>query len=432
MLGTKTAATKRPSLKSRSRSLAAAARWAARNRIDQYVVPAPVERLFVRNLRKASSPLLEPRAIRWLYVDVSVIANDDAGTGIQRVVRSIRANLADACREDAQILPVVVNRRRDGYRTLDGKSLIGGPDSVFFGLDFATDSVFRYRRELTQFRRAGGRMWFMLHDILPISHPHWFTPASRVKYRRWLRICAGLAEGFLCVSTDVAGLLDGLLRRRFGLNDPPQIVTIELGSDFSAIERVVDPTALPQADGLTPLLMSEAALVVGTLEPRKGHADVLDAFDRLWASGREIPLVLIGRKGWATKALQRRIQDHPLFGKLLFWPQDVDDIALRAAYGQCRMVIVPSLAEGYGLPLDEALAHGAPVLARDIPVFQRHPGSSLAYFPQAATTSELADAIERLRLMGRRDDIAMALVRWPETARQCLAAIGCARDRSIS
>lgn len=417
------------SLRARLRAWRQAALWATRDGIDRVAISPVIERSLVRKLRVASAPAVGPERIRRLYVDISVIAKDDAGTGIQRVVRSIHACLPDVCAEGTEVVPLVINRRRDGYRTLDGKPIEGGPGTVFFGLDFATDSIFRYRRELAAFRRAGGRLWFMLHDILPISHPQWFTHASCVKYRRWLRVCAGLADGFFCVSSVVAGLLESMLRNRYGLASPPPIITIEPGSDITAADRVLDPAALPKADGLTPELLNWAALIVGTLEPRKGHADVLVAFDLLWASGRDIPLVLVGRAGWNTQALRKQIQNHPRYNQLLFWLQDVDDQALHAVYGRCRMAIVPSLAEGYGLPLDEALALGAPVLARDIPVFRRHADRTLAFFPETASPSQIAAAVERFHREAKRNPAPPALARWPQTTRQCLAAIGCARDR---
>ena len=414
-------------LKARLRTWRQNAAWAVRDWFDRSVCPPAIERRLIGARRTATQPVVAPQPVRRLYVDVSVISRDDAGTGIQRVVRSIRMHLAEACADAVEIIPLIVERRRDGYRTLDGQPIAGGPDAIFFGLDFATDSIFRYRRDLAAFRRSGGRMWFLLHDILPISHPHWFTHASGVKYRRWLRTCAALADGFLCVSPVVRTLLTDLLRERYGLADGPAVVPISLGSDITASDRIQDAAALPLEPGLTKELFARAALIVGTLEPRKGHTDVLDAFDRLWTSGHDIPLVLIGRPGWNTDALQRRIRQHPRHGVLLFWLDRVDDTALRAAYGQCRIAIVPSLAEGYGLPLDEALALGAPVLARDIPVFQRHQATAIHYFPQTATDAEIASAVIAAHESALRTPDLPPLTRWQQTARQCVAAMGCAR-----
>lgn len=394
-------------------------KWKARDGWDRLIYPPFVERLLIRRRNGGRPPHGD---IRRLYIDISVIANSDAGTGIQRVVRSIYANLPDLCDRDVEILPVVVKRRRDGYRTLYGQTIRGGRDAVFLGLDFATDSIYRYRKELADFRDTGGRLWFLLHDILPLSHPHWFTPASGLKFRRWLRVCAEVADGFLCVSPVVAGLLGDVLRKRYGLQPTPDIAILSLGSTIVAPDAsTIVPPFAPCPDAI-----GRAAIVVGTLEPRKGHIDVLTAFEQLWAQGSDIPLILIGKAGWSTKRLQDHIRGHGRLGTSLFWFEDVDDDALHAAYTQCHMVIVPSLAEGYGLPLDEALAYGAPVLARDIPVFRRHNGDeNIAYFPEHGSTEVLAVAILAFYQQVPRKCTVTLQTLWSNTARQCLVAIGC-------
>ena len=267
----------------------------------------------------------------------------------------------------------------------------------------------------------------MVHDILPVSHPQWFTSAAGLKYRRWLRVCAALADGILCVSPVVAVQLEDLLSRRYGRTDLPRIVTIDLGSDITPADRELDASELPVADGLDTAKFNRAALVVGTLEPRKGHADVLAAFNLLWNDGHDIPLILIGCGGWNTNALQYRIRQHQQHGRLLFWLDDVNDHALHAAYRHSRLVIVPSLAEGYGLPLDEALALGTPVLARNIPVFRRHHDGPVSYFAERADAASIAAAILAAHAAAGGPRRLAPLRQWDDTARQVARELGCAR-----
>lgn len=402
--------------------------WKAKDTLDKAFLPPAMERLLLRLKQDSDGQLSGDGAIHRLYVDISVISRSDAGTGIQRVVRSVYSRLEQVCAENVTIIPVVVNRRKEGYRTLHGEPVTGGSDAVFFGLDFATDAVFRYRRELAHFRKSGGRLWFVLHDILPLSHPRWFTPVSGIKYRRWLRVIARLAEGVICVSPPVARQLANVMCSRYGRIPPPRIVEVPLGSSIIETHVANGTVEKSHFPGLPSERLSEAALVVGTLEPRKGHHDVLTAFDLLWSQGSRIPLVLIGRPGWNTEALQQRIRSHPRAGDLLFWYDDVDDGGLYAAYDACRMTIVPSLAEGYGLPLDEALFLGAPVLARDIEVFQRHAGAALAYFAKDAEPLQLAEAITAFHAKAPSLSRASTyLPSWIKTANACLQAIGCAR-----
>ena len=411
---------------SRLRAVTEPLRWLLLDIIDQILFNTLTERLAVQFAAVKAPGNAGP--IRRVYADISVIHRNDAGTGIQRVVRSLRQHLPPTVDNCTDLEFLIVRSQQDGYVTMSGKPLAGSPDSLFFGLDFATDSVFRFRRKLRDFKLDGGRLWFLVHDILPITHPQWFTHASRLKYRRWMRVVAALADGIMCVSPVVSDQLEQLLTERYGVKKLPPIVTVELGSDITLADRELAVSELPVATGLDVPKFKNAALVVGTLEPRKGHADVLAAFELIWAADHGIPLVLIGRAGWNTGELQCRIRQHPQFERLLFWLEDVDDHALHAAYRHCRLVIVPSLAEGYGLPLDEALALGSPVLARNIAVFGRHIDRRISYFAEHADAASIADAIIAAHSAAHGPRRMAPLRQWEETARQVANALGCANS----
>lgn len=412
--------------RSRVRQTSQALRWRLLDWADRILFVPVVERTAIRLLAgPQNGGSLKP--VKRIYVDVSVIHMSDAGTGIQRVVRSLREHLPAALSPEIEQELLIVRDSRVGYITSAGTRLVGAPGSLFFGLDFATDSIFQSRHALRRFKQAGGQLWFLVHDILPVSHPQWFTHASRLKYRRWLRVCAALADGILCVSPVVAAQLEDLLSRRYGRTDLPRIATIDLGSDITPADRELDTSELPVADGLDNAKFNRAALVVGTLEPRKGHADLLAAFNLLWKDGHDLPLILIGRAGWNTDALQFRIRQHPQYGRLLFWLDDVNDHALHAAYRHSRLVIVPSLAEGYGLPLDEALALGTPVLVRDIPVFRRHDDAPVSYFAERADAASIAASILAAHAAAVGPRRLAPLHQWDDTARQVARELACAR-----
>jgi glycosyltransferase involved in cell wall biosynthesis len=409
---------------SKLRPLARRARWRWLDAVDRLLFTEAVDRASVRRLM--GTPMRrEEVAVHTIYVDVSVIHKNDSGTGIQRVVRSLHRHLPGAIRSDIGYKPVIVGKRHGDYTSTSGAPLVGSPGTVFFGLDFATDSIFAARHELRRFKGAGGQIWFLVHDLLPLTNPRWFTPASRIKYRRWLRVCAALADGILCVSPPVAEQLTELLARRYGLGDLPRIATIDLGSDITEADRGLRPSELPTADGLDSAKFKRAVLVVGTLEPRKGHSDALSAFDHIWADGHDIPLVFIGRPGWNTSDLQARIRRHQQAGRNLFWLDQVDDHQLHAAYHNSRLVLVPPLAEGYGLPLDEALALGAPVLCRDIPVFRRHDSAAISYFDETASAETIASSVLKAYGSMAHARTLEPLREWRDTASQVAEILGC-------
>jgi len=346
---------------------------------------------------------------RELLVDVSVILRNDSQTGIQRVVRALLGALLDADIEGYVVRPVFATRK-DSYVYVDwGASLLMGrvppvlvpsglvearKGDIFLGLDLAANILPRHQRQITRWQRNGCLIATVMYDLLPEQRPDWFNPKTRRNYRRWLRVVTRRSDRIICISQDVAQKLEAWIAARpWRGNARLQIDCMRLGSDISSSAPT---TGLP-ADAV-PLLaefaMRRTLLVVGTIEPRKGHACLLPAFDLLWQepSCDDLSLVFVGRVGWQTEALQARIRAHPEAGRRFFWFDNASDEFLSHLYSLAHGVIVPSLAEGFGLPLVEALGHGVPVLARDLPVFRAMNLAKVTYFSQDAA-SALADSI---------------------------------------
>jgi glycosyltransferase involved in cell wall biosynthesis len=242
------------------------------------------------------------------------------------------------------------------------------------------------------------------------------------RYRAWLGVLARLADGFLCNSPQTEVELRSALARIYGLTQGYRTQVLPMG------HAILDAPAEPQGKALPPHFDTTTpfVLMVGTLEPRKGHSDVIAAFDTLWCRGRKERLVLIGRPGWQIKALRRRILQHPEYGSRLLWFDDIDDNTLVAFYKACAGVIIASHGEGFGLPLIEALSHGKPVLARDLPVFRMHEDKGVHFFPIQASTQALADATEQWLDAIRHEAITVTPPDgdWQASARMLLVAIG--------
>jgi glycosyltransferase involved in cell wall biosynthesis len=165
--------------------------------------------------------------------------------------------------------------------------------------------------------------------------------------------------------------------------------------------------------------------MVGTVEPRKGHALALEAFEALWSAGQRVNLVIVGKQGWMVDALAHRLRQHHEQGKRLFWLEAVSDEYLEKLYASANCLIAASEGEGFGLPLIEGAMHGLPILATDLPVFREVAGAHASYFEGKA--SSLAAAIrEWLELFGRQEhprSDAMPYLTWRESADAFKAAL---------
>jgi glycosyltransferase involved in cell wall biosynthesis len=340
-----------------------------------------------------------------LLVDVSVIINNDARTGIQRVVRALLQQLLIQPVIGYRVRPVFATRKHEYHYAPDCFGLTDYPTAnlnetsavkvgsgdMFLGLDLAAHLLPLHRTQLAKWKRLGAEIHIVVYDLLPVLHPQWFNTKTTKNFHRWLRAIAVFADSVICISNTVKKDLDDWLNHNYSLaTGTIPIRTIPLGADISAS---VPSRGLPENINqlLVKFVSKPTVLMVGTLEPRKGHSQILAAFDKLWQRGREINLVIVGKAGWKTEALQQALRTHPQNNNYLYWLDNASDELLELLYGSCTGVIVASLAEGFGLPLIEARHFNKPVLARDIPVLREIGGNAVAFFSGASTEDLLSE-----------------------------------------
>jgi alpha-1,2-rhamnosyltransferase len=174
-----------------------------------------------------------------------------------------------------------------------------------------------------------------------------------------------------------------------------------------------------------------AYLMVGMMSPRKNHALVLDAFERMWDDDIEVRLVIAGKCPANSQELQRRIGRHSEFGKRLFWFENVSDSELDYCYRQAAGLITASIAEGFNLPIVEALSRKCPVFASDLPVHREVGGAYAAFFPVADAAS-LAGLIRQHQQLGAIPGVESAEdLRWPDWSATCREMLRRAVDAAI-
>lgn len=337
-----------------------------------------------------------------LLVDISVIYQRDAQTGIQRVVRGILLQLLEHGASDHVVRPVFATRDH-GYRYANMNFLTDASATaawrtqptlpvecaagdIFLGLDLAAHLLPRHRDQVAGWKAAGVAIHILVYDLLPVTHARWFQRKTVRNFRRWLKFLAEFCDDAICISTQT----ERDLRFGIALKFPHRVASlgtsvIRLGGDLrsTAPSQGVGPDALAF---LAQCNTRPFILMVGTVEPRKGHDAAIDAFEQLWASrGADAPnLVIVGRPGWKTDRLQARLRPHPAIAGRLMWFDNASDELLDLLYHACNGVIVPSYAEGFGLPVEEARGYRKPVLARDLPVFREAGRQAISFFQDDA------------------------------------------------
>ena len=243
-----------------------------------------------------------------------------------------------------------------------------------------------------------------VYDLGPLTTPALTSPVIETAFSTWVRHILGNSTGLLCISRAVADEVYELVKA-IELPRPMKIGYFRLGADFADVT--------PDGQWLSFLGKKKTFLMVGTIEPRKGHRIVLEAFERLWREGADVNLLIIGKAGWNVPLLMQKLECHPEAEQRLFVRTNVNDSELAAAYEAAEALIMASYLEGFGLPVVEAGNLGCPVIAPDLPVFREvgYAAPSIAFFRGEDPVDLLRclrDAIENPMKRG-----ASGQVRWP-------------------
>ena len=404
------------------------------HRVSAYLLarlPVAVGRTLVHGNDIASASQKPADGSRQLLVDISEIITRDASSGIQRVVRGMLLQLLTESPAGYQVKPVFAERHQ-GYRyapvntvclqaddaqRASAQQAIVSPGDIFLGLDLAAHLLPRHQGQLLHWKRSGVRICVLVYDLLPLLHPHWFKPVRYKTFSKWLKTLAIYADDLFCISETVRGELCHMLASRYGLPcGVPRLHTIPLGADLEATMPSSGCTK-EERNMLEHLLNREFVLMVGTVEPRKGYAEALGAFEQLWSGGEQTALVIVGKPGWKTEALQEGLRSHAERHGRLYWFEQATDELLQDLYKGAKWVLLASEAEGFGLPLVEALRHGKAVMARDIPVYREVGGENVVYFEHGL----LAESMKRFLTAPpsvKPEDFVDVCFTWHESARQ--------------
>jgi len=257
-------------------------------------------------------------------------------------------------------------------------------------------------------------MIITVHDLNFIHFPQFLTAEALRYYAGGIEWAVGRADHILADSDHTRQDLLELL----GV-PPEKVTTVHLAVD-EGFRPVSDLAALDRYD-----LVPGYVLFVGTLEPRKNLPTLLTAYRLLLDQhATDVPLVLVGRRGWLAEGIFETLRTLRLEGRVRILHDVEGKERLIQLYNGAAMLVIPSFYEGFGLPALEAMACGTPVVAADRGSLPEIVGDAgLLVNPE--DPDELADAVRRLLAddqlrteLARRGGIQAARFSWPETARR--------------
>jgi glycosyltransferase involved in cell wall biosynthesis len=194
-----------------------------------------------------------------------------------------------------------------------------------------------------------------IHDVMPLSHPEWFPRMMVENQRLLLRRRAAHADLVITGSEHSRGEIARFLRVR---DERIRVLPYGVHARFRPTPR--DDAWLRERFGIA----GRYLLCVGTLEPRKNLVGALRAFRAVAAGRDDVALVVAGGSGWRNEGYEQELALDP---ERVVSTGYVSDEELVRLYGSAAAFLFPSLGEGFGLPVLEAMACGAPVVASDRP-----------------------------------------------------------------
>jgi glycosyltransferase involved in cell wall biosynthesis len=345
-----------------------------------------------------------------LSLDVSAVPARPGGAGYYTL------ELADAlCRRDDVAL-TLVSRRGDGARWRElaqGRAEVTAavPDGRPGRLAFEQARFPRLLGSLgvdvhhaphyTMPERAPVPCVVTIHDCTFFDHPEWHLRSKALLFRRAIRRASLRAGALVCVSEVTATDL----RAACPVRAP--IVVAPHGVDHDRFTPVEPGSGADRAALAAAGVPADRPLIafVGTLEPRKGVAPLVAAFDRIAETDGDVVLVLGGQTGWGLADVERTLAAARHRDRIVRTGY-LSAAAVPALLRQATVVACPALAEGFGLPALEAMACGAPLVTTT--------GTAMAEMAQGAAwlatpgdVDTLADAL-RAVLEGGKDADAVA------------------------
>lgn len=242
--------------------------------------------------------------------------------------------------------------------------------------------------------RYRARLVHLVHDLAVLQSPDWAHPYFGRAFADQFTQLASDVDQWLVTSRYVAGQLTRQLDQMKVTKSLPQIIPMGWPEPIGqgAGTQQVDESILRKHG----LRRDGYILHVGTVEPRKNLGTLFDALTLLAGSSRPVslPCVLAGRDGWRSQTVRRRLRTEALLRATVRWLKDANDQDLSTLYRCARFTVLPSFDEGWGLTVQESLAHGTLCIASaagGIP----EAGLDLAEYVRADSAAELARAIRK-------------------------------------
>ncbi|EQA4698783.1 glycosyltransferase family 4 protein [Vibrio cholerae] len=334
-----------------------------------------------------------------LLVDITNLYKFDEKTGIQRVVKEVSKRIL-FLDSPYDIRLVYMNDKciyeyaSDYEYTLGvykDKTGVVEPvkGDIFFGLDLLADKYSTLEILFKRWRARGVTISSVVYDIIPILYPEFFHDGIKTVFPDWLKVIIETNDKIISISETVSHDIQNYALKE-GLEGPlsTKYCYQHLGADFISSPAQCSYSKSNTKNNNVTLLM------VGTIEPRKGHIDIIKAMQHFKTYDSTIRLIVIGKAGWHTEDEQKLLTEcNESSESNIKWLSNCNDDELEQWYLNADAIVASSYAEGFGLPLIEASSKGIPIIARDIDIFREVANEHAFYFSNTKDSKVIFDQL---------------------------------------
>ena len=374
-----------------------------------------------------------------IYIDVSELTKVNFVSGIQRVVIEIVTRWINC---DYDVCLLFFDEKKKLFLTIDNEKFVNyymhhlkkkqfvtrnrkqisefGEGDVFFDIDSVWMNSLKRSYLLPILKSQGVVIVSHIYDIIPITEPQYCHELTVLHFMDYL---GAHIENSDLIIANANATIDAIRKVDAYRVGKYATKVVKLGSNIKPPKAKVEVSTRIQniVESGTYILM------VGTMEPRKNHKYVLEAFEKELFD-KNIHLVFAGRMGWNMEEFMHVVKHHPQLGKKFFYLDNATDDEIVYLYKHAFFVAFASYNEGFGLPIIESFANGTPVLSADIPVLRETGGDYCDYF----SLSESQDFINKVKYylsdkdsyQKKKDMIhSYTAVGWDESAKEMYKAI---------
>lgn len=315
-----------------------------------------------------------------IYLDITQLEKQRITTGIQRVVKEfITKQVLKNTNTVYKLL--IFNKQIKSFQLLDNtelepfinnlsiyqfknkktikiENIKSKQKTIFFDLDSSWNAPYKRDKLYPVLKQNGFLIFNLIYDLIPIYTPQFVQDIVVKNYKNYIKTVYKYSDYTICISK--ATQKDFLkYKKELNFTKPIKTSVVNLGSDFKKLNTTT------KDKNLLAMQNKKYILFVGTLEPRKNHKEVLEAFDLLSKTYQDLNLIFVGIKGWGLDSFFQQLEKHPLKDKRLFWLKNIDDDTLFHFYQNAFLVTYLSKYEGFGLPIIESLQHGNITISSD-------------------------------------------------------------------